>query len=322
MKKTIKIAVIAMMGLSLKVKAQNTLPNDGNVGIGTLTPIDKLQIQEGNLRIYGLNTSRYLRFTESRLQGAFINYDGSKNVLNIGVNNVSSNDASNDNNSISISRGTGNVGIGTTGPIDKLQIQEGNLRIYGLNTSRYLRFTESRLQGAFINYDGSKNVLNIGVNNVSSNDVSNDNNSISISRGTGNVGIKTNDTKGFELGVNGKIAANEVKVAIYPNWPDFVFYDNYNLPTLKEVESHIKEKGHLKDIPSAEEIEKNGFFLGEMNSKLLQKIEELTLYTIVQEKKLKTQEKKFDEQNYKIENQQKEIDELKSLVQKLIKDKN
>jgi hypothetical protein len=56
---------------------------------------------------------------------------------------------------------------------------------------------------------------------------------------------------------------------------------------LKEVENHIKEKGHLKDIPSAKEVEKNGIFLGQMDSKLLQKIEELTLYTIQQEKKIK-----------------------------------
>ena len=74
-------------------------------------------------------------------------------------------------------------------------------------------------------------------------------------------------------------------------WSDFVFFKDYKLPTLKEVENHIKEKGHLKDIPSAKEVEKNGFFLGEMDAKLLQKIEELTLYTIEQEKKIKAFEK-------------------------------
>lgn len=131
----------------------------------------------------------------------------------------------------------------------------------------------------------------------------------------GKVGIGTTNTRDFELGVNGRIAANEVKVAIYPNWPDFVFKKSHNLPTLKEVENHINEKGHLKDIPSAKEVEKNGFFLGEMDAKLLQKIEELTLYTITQEKEIK----KEKAENKK---QQKEIDELKALVQKLLKDKN
>jgi hypothetical protein len=107
----------------------------------------------------------------------------------------------------------------------------------------------------------------------------------------GNVGIGTADTKGFKLGVNGKIAAEEVKVALYGNWSDFVFKKEYNLPTLTEVENHIKEKGHLKDIPSAKDVEKNGFYLGEMDAKLLQKIEELTLYTISQQKKIEKIEK-------------------------------
>ena len=130
------------------------------------------------------------------------------------------------------------------------------------------------------------------------------------------MGIK--DTKGFKLGVNGKIAATEVKVATYSNWADFVFKEDYHLPTLTDVENHIKEKGHLKDIPSAKEVEQNGFFLGQMDAKLLQKIEELTLYTIAQEKKIKALEIEKAENK----KQQKEIDELKSLVQKLLKDKN
>ncbi|CAL2083884.1 protein of unknown function [Tenacibaculum sp. 190524A02b] len=107
----------------------------------------------------------------------------------------------------------------------------------------------------------------------------------------GNVGIGTPDTKGLELGVKGRIAAEEVKIAKHENWPDFVFESTYNLPSLTEVENHIQTKGHLKNIPSAKEVEKDGFFLGNMDAKLLQKIEELTLYTIQQEKKLTTLQK-------------------------------
>ena len=103
----------------------------------------------------------------------------------------------------------------------------------------------------------------------------------------GNVGIGTQTTGSHKLAVEGSIGAREIKVEAFPNWSDFVFEKEYNLPSLREVEKHIKEKGHLKDIPSAKEVEKNGIFLGEMNSKLLQKIEELTLYTIAQEKKIK-----------------------------------
>ena len=92
----------------------------------------------------------------------------------------------------------------------------------------------------------------------------------------------------YALSVAGKVRAEEVKV--YTGWADFVFEDNYNLPTLVEVEAHIDEFGHLKDIPSAKEVENNGIDLGEINKLLLQKIEELTLYTIEQEKRLKALE--------------------------------
>ena len=114
----------------------------------------------------------------------------------------------------------------------------------------------------------------------------------------GNVGIGTTNPGIWKLAVNGAIRAKEIKVET--GWSDFVFYDDYKLPTLEEVERHIKEKGHLKDIPSAKEVSEDGIFLGEMDSKLLQKIEELTLYTIEQEKKIKS-----------LENQTKEIEELK-----------
>ena len=141
---------------------------------------------------------------------------------------------------------------------------------------------------------------------------------------SGNVGIGTiNPTA--KLSVNGKIHTKEVRVDLnLSDWADFVFEENYK-PTLIEVENHIKEKGHLKDIPSAKEVEKNGIYLGEMDAKLLQKIEELTLYTIEQEKKLKSQEKQFHQQQKEIEElkkQNSEIKELKALVQKLLKNKN
>ncbi|WP_264537742.1 hypothetical protein [Flavobacterium sp. N1736] len=94
----------------------------------------------------------------------------------------------------------------------------------------------------------------------------------------GNVGIGTTNPKN-KLDVKGTIHSQEVKVDM-ENWSDFVFKKEYNLPTLAEVEKHINEKGHLENIPSEEEVLKNGINLGEMNSKLLQKIEELTLYMI------------------------------------------
>lgn len=96
------------------------------------------------------------------------------------------------------------------------------------------------------------------------------------------IGIGTNSFTDnldfYRLSVNGAIRAHRVKV--YTDWADYVFERDYNLPTLEEVENHIKENGHLIDIPSACEVEENGVDLGEMNKLLLQKIEELTLYII------------------------------------------
>ena len=120
----------------------------------------------------------------------------------------------------------------------------------------------------------------------------------------------------YVLAVGGKMVAEEVKVTLQTSnaWPDYVFTSAYNLPSLKEVETHINEKGHLKNIPSAAEVEENGIVLGDMNAKLLEKIEELTLYTIAQEKGIE----KLSLQTIE---QQKEIEELKALVKALIESK-
>ncbi|MFQ6601753.1 hypothetical protein [Flavobacterium sp. C3NV] len=95
------------------------------------------------------------------------------------------------------------------------------------------------------------------------------------------IGIANPDSK---LAVNGTIHSKEVKVDM-TGWSDFVFKKEYNLPTLEEVEKYIAEKGHLENIPSEKDVLENGINLGEMNAKLLQKIEELTLYMIEQENK-------------------------------------
>lgn len=130
---------------------------------------------------------------------------------------------------------------------------------------------------------------------------------------TNQVGINTtNIPSDFAFAIKGKMITEEVKVALNPSssWPDFVFNEKYSLPSLKAVEKHIKEKGHLQNIPSAEEVSENGFFLGDMNAKLLLKIEELTLYAIQQQKELELEKEK----NMELENR---LNKLEILIKNI-----
>lgn len=112
----------------------------------------------------------------------------------------------------------------------------------------------------------------------------------------GNVGIGTTDPKN-KLSVNGTIWAKEVKVSL-SDAADWVFDANYKLKPLADVEKYIYENKHLPEIPSAEEFRQNDMNLSEMSNKLLQKIEELTLYAIEQQKEL--DRLKTENENYKL----------------------
>jgi len=114
-----------------------------------------------------------------------------------------------------------------------------------------------------------------------------------INSDDGNVGIGT-VTPREKLSVNGKIRAHEIKVET-ANWPDYVFAKEYQLPSLQETEKYIQDKGHLPGIPSAEEVKTNGIDLGEINTKLLKKIEELTLHLIEKDKNEKKQQAQINE---------------------------
>ncbi len=85
--------------------------------------------------------------------------------------------------------------------------------------------------------------------------------------------------------VNGRVRAKEVKVEM-ANWPDYVFKEGYGLMPLADLATHIKTHGRLPGIPSAGEVEANGIELAEMNRKLLEKVEELTLYILQQREEI------------------------------------
>ncbi len=100
---------------------------------------------------------------------------------------------------------------------------------------------------------------------------------------------------GYNLYVANGVLTEKVTIAAKNTtaWADFVFDKNYKLRTLTEVESFINQNGHLPEVPSTQEVQTNGINLAENDAKLLQKIEELTLYMIAQDKKIKNLEKRI-----------------------------
>ncbi len=104
----------------------------------------------------------------------------------------------------------------------------------------------------------------------------------------------TTAATGYALSINGKVACEEVLVQDMTSWPDYVFKSDYNLMSLDNLEQSIKENGHLPGLPSAQEIETNGLHLGNMQKQVVEKVEELTLYTIEQGKMLQELKKEID----------------------------
>ena len=102
------------------------------------------------------------------------------------------------------------------------------------------------------------------------------------------------------LTVNGTIHAKEVKIDLNTDLADYVFKPTYKLMPLHEVEQYVKTNSHLPEIPSAAEVKKDGMSIGEMQNKLLQKVEELTLYVIEQQKTINKQSAKIDELEKKL----------------------
>jgi hypothetical protein len=127
----------------------------------------------------------------------------------------------------------------------------------------------------------------------------------------GVVGVNTNYVPlGYQFAVNGNMIATSATIQLRNSWPDYVFKKDYQLPSLQEVKAYIDRNQHLPEIPSEQEMSKNGLNLGEMNTLLIKKVEELTLYLIEKEKEKAAQAEINQTLNERLEMQQLQINQL------------
>jgi hypothetical protein len=271
--------------------------DNGRIGVGTMSPVQKIEINDGGIGFSGpgLNPNDKKLFSPADgvlewqthdaagRHGFAVSHQGDTRVF---LNTFGS--------TYFIG---GNVGIGTSEPVTPLHVVGGAPMTAGWNKTSTLQgtypvqiFNSNATKWAGIGYDFSS-AFRIWVN-ATSDDVCGTGLSAFSILNDGNVGIGTsNPTQ--KLSVNGTIRAKEVIVET-TGWSDYVFAKDYDLRPLSEVEQHINQDGHLPGIPSAAEVSEKGIGLGEMQARLLAKIEELTLHQIALEKRVNAQAVELD----------------------------
>ncbi|MBB6499644.1 hypothetical protein [Pedobacter cryoconitis] len=182
-------------------------------------------------------------------------------------------------NASSIALTGANVGIGTINPQGKFDVYDGN----GTNVIAYFGANNIiNAKGLYL----SRPTVNTNPVNIQGSQVGVGRTDISLQAEGGNVGIGTSNPQGHKLAVNGDIIATSVIVKLYGNWPDYVFKPTYHLPLLTEVKAYIDHNQRLPDMPSEQEVTKEGINLGEIVKLQTKKIEELTLYLIEKEQQI------------------------------------
>ncbi|MHA7609713.1 hypothetical protein ACV0BM_012770 [Elizabethkingia meningoseptica] len=272
-----------------------TIIDNGNVGIGTTNHVSNLEIASptatlslstnqanGNLEnpLYPkIDFLGYANWSKARITAAEQSYNTYGSKLSFFVNDGTG--ATSLKEMMTINQDS-RVGIGTTSPQYKLDVNgsfragSDNFFSYNGGADIFLKYSGRGSGGRAIVHDNN-NTLTLNYAN-------------DFTGGTllGNSFL----VKGDDARLTGKLEAKEIKVTTTPT-ADFVFEKTYQLPNLEDVEKHILEKKHLPEIASAAEMQKEGVNIGEFQIKLLQKIEELTLYSIEQNKLIRSQQKRL-----------------------------
>lgn len=283
----------------------NKLENTGNVGIGTNTPSSLFEISSSG----GTITSDGSGMTFNRINNSCgvwlqlgnngIGHWTMKNGLD-GCGNLGDlNFINAGQNHVFTLKQSGFVGVGTTNPTALFEVASdgGSFKTVG-NGIKINRSNASCGVLVELGNNGNvdwilKNGLN-GCGNLGDLNFINANQYHALTiKQNGNIGVGITNPDS-RLAVDGKIRSEEVKVEII-NGPDYVFEPDYELRTLKETKEYIVENKHLPEIPPAKEMEANGVDLGDMNMRLLKKIEELTLYQIQLMEEMEVMKKELQE---------------------------
>lgn len=246
MKKILSILLLNICVGTVLAQTDNVFPATGNVGIGISNPTSKLDVL-GNIKSFNA------AFGQTNINTS------TKNYANFSSNNhgtvlMSSNLFFSDNDDQKVANTHGSMSGASIVIPGNGQHHQGGIVFY------------TNIPGSVTEGQAFTGSLSMAI------------------KANGDVGIGTAMPR-EKLSVNGNIRAKEIKVES-TNWPDYVFEEGYNIGTLKGLESYIKTNKHLPDMPSAKEVAANGIELGEMNKKLLKKIEELTLHLIEKDKKI------------------------------------
>ncbi len=253
----------------------------GNVGIGTASPASKLHIysniaENTYLQIQNGNSGRTLRMGIPT---------GAPYAL------LENQAWDNSYQAIAISPNGGNVGIGMTNPTQKLDVA-GNVMVYNdilaLGGGSY----GYQADAGAVRMPNNKNIAwRNSANSANLYLTATPTNQFAFVGGNVLIGQTTQVNSAYKLDINGSARANEI--VVNTNGADFVFEEGYKLASLDEVEKHIKTKKHLPGIASAKEMQENGVGVSELQTKLLQKVEELTLYVIELKKQNDEMKKKI-----------------------------